>query len=93
MRLLSGFAAVGVLLSAGLWMTTGSAHAQAGAFCAVQGGTGGYENCGYPTFAACQAAVSAVGGHCMRNPRAVVVPDGRGEDGYEEPRRRRAPRY
>ena len=39
------------------------------AFCAEQGGEANYRNCGYPTWAACQAAVSGVGGYCYANPQ------------------------
>lgn len=42
-----------------------------GAFCAEEGGIAGYRNCGYPTWGACRAAVSGVGGYCYANPQYV----------------------
>lgn len=43
------------------------------AFCAEQGGHSGYRNCGYPSIAACRAAVSGVGGWCYANPQYVAA--------------------
>ena len=58
-------------------------------FCAVAGGYNSYENCTYPSFAACRAAVSGVGGNCAPNPRF----DGYARDRYEDaPPPRRRPR-
>jgi hypothetical protein len=43
-----------------------------------RGGLGGASNCGFKTFAQCQATVSGVGGFCNHNPfydgRPVVTP-------------------
>jgi hypothetical protein len=66
----------------------GAGHAQAGSaypFCAVAGGYNSYESCIYPSFAACRAAVSGVGGNCQPNPRF----DGYVRDNYDDapPRR------
>lgn len=48
-----------------------STPAQAqGAFCAEQGGRGGYRNCGFYTYGQCRASVSGVGGFCYPNPQA-----------------------
>jgi hypothetical protein len=44
-------------------------------FCAVAGGNPGYQNCDYPSFGACMAAVSGVGGFCQANPRFVGYRD------------------
>ena len=42
-----------------------------------------FTNCGYPSFAACLAAASGVGGWCAPNPKYV-------EPRYVEPRLRRS---
>ncbi len=57
-------------------------------FCAIAGGYNSYENCGYPSFAACMAAVSGVGGYCNVNPRYHAYYRDRGYD--DPPPRRRA---
>ena len=43
-----------------------AAHAD-GTWCAHYGGKGG-TNCGFQSFAQCQAAVSGTGGFCSQNP-------------------------
>jgi hypothetical protein len=65
-----GGAAVLALTVIASALATDAAYAQ-GAYCAVNGGRDGYENCGYFTFNQCRAAVSGVGGFCIPNPRAV----------------------
>jgi hypothetical protein len=52
-------------------LTLPGSQAEAAAYCAYAGGGrggGGYENCGYYTWEQCLAAISGVGGFCMRNP-------------------------
>ena len=44
-----------------------SAHAQNYPWCAYYGGNFGGTNCGFASFAQCRAAVSGIGGECMRN--------------------------
>jgi hypothetical protein len=57
--------AVGALALAAVGFADAGQAARAdGAWCAEQGGRGGYSNCGYATFAQCRAAVSGVGGTC-----------------------------
>ncbi len=55
------------------WATFGAFDygSATGAFCAEDGGLSAYRNCGYPSFAACQAAVSGIGGYCYVNPQYV----------------------
>lgn len=57
------------LVAAALLATTG-AQAQDYPWCAVYnpGGFGDARNCGFTTFAQCQATISGVGGACERNP-------------------------
>jgi hypothetical protein len=43
-----------------------------GAWCADQGGRGGYTNCGYYSFEQCLDAVNGVGGSCRPNSHPVV---------------------
>ncbi|HEX2216047.1 MAG TPA: DUF3551 domain-containing protein [Xanthobacteraceae bacterium] len=62
---------VGALALSCMLVPTGSALAE-GAWCAEQGGRGGYSNCGYHTFRQCLAAISGVGGHCKPNPNVVT---------------------
>jgi hypothetical protein len=60
------FAAV---LAFGTLTLSGSpSDAQTYPWCAHYMGRGGSSNCGFSTFAQCQAAISGIGGHCMRNP-------------------------
>ena len=51
-------------------MAMPAGKAEAAEFCAYGGGGrgGGYENCGYYTWQQCLAAISGVGGFCVRNP-------------------------
>jgi hypothetical protein len=76
---------------AALATTSLAGRAEAGSsypFCAVAGGYNSYENCTYPSFGACMAAVSGVGGHCQPNPRF----DGYSRDdgsAYDDPPPRR----
>lgn len=42
-----------------------------GAFCAEGASPAHYRNCGYPSFGACRAAVSGVGGYCYPNPHYI----------------------
>jgi hypothetical protein len=87
MRKAIGFAIAFAGLASSLAVMASSAHAQAGqAYCAMQGGREGYENCGYFTMAQCRAAVSGVGGFCIANPRYAERPYG--DDGRVPP-----PRY
>jgi Protein of unknown function (DUF3551) len=62
---------VSFAIAAGLALTAlAVSEAEAAAYCAYSGGGrgGSYENCGYYTWEQCRAAVSGVGGFCMRNP-------------------------
>ena len=38
-------------------------------WCVQYGGSNGSQNCGFSTFAQCQAAASGTGGFCNENPR------------------------
>jgi len=55
-------------------------------WCAVYGGwgLGGARNCGFTSFAQCQATISGVGGFCERNPFYAAA---------ARPRTRKPPRY
>jgi len=91
----AGFLA-GAALAVLMALPAGPAQAQEGAWCAFAGGRNAYENCGYYTFQQCQAAVSGVGGSCMRNPRGgYSMEDQRGyyDDVPPPPRRRVRPPY
>lgn len=74
-----------------LFAVSGEAYAQNAAYCAMAGGRGGYENCGYYTLAQCRAAVSGVGSFCQPNPRFVYTPHADEEPAYV-PRRQRSRR-
>jgi hypothetical protein len=52
---------------AALPLTSIDAHAQYAPWCAYYTGRGG-TNCGFRSYAQCQAAVSGVGGTCSPNP-------------------------
>ena len=61
-------------------LTVGSANAQNYPWCAQYGGKmGGSQNCGFSTFAQCQAALSGNGGFCNRN---TLYTGGGGDSGY-----------
>jgi hypothetical protein len=55
------------LLLTGVSMLTPAA-AQEKPWCALYSLPGGAKNCGFSTFAQCQAAVSGAGGTCSQNP-------------------------
>lgn len=63
------------------------ASAQPYPYCAIAGGYNSYENCHYPSFGACMAAVSGVGGFCQPNPRFLGYYDARGEQPLRRKRR------
>lgn len=69
MNLSRALAFAAAVTAGGLAIMPNDAQAREYPFCAVQGGYTGYQNCGYPSFAACRAAVSGVGGQCIENPR------------------------
>lgn len=71
-----------------LSISGGPASAQPYPYCAIAGGYNSYENCHYPSFGACMAAVSGVGGFCQQNPRFAGYYDTRGE----QPLRRKSRR-
>ena len=77
--------AVAVLL---LWAD--QAAAQDYPYCAMRGGRGASENCGYATLAQCRATVSGAGGFCQVNPRFFAA---YGPVDESAPRRRRARAY
>jgi Protein of unknown function (DUF3551) len=52
---------------AALFLSTVGAHAD-GTWCARYSTPGGGSNCGFYSFAQCQATVSGIGGFCQRNP-------------------------
>ncbi len=64
---LAAFAVVGSTGDAKAW---GSSQL---AWCATFSGDYGVVDCGYATFAQCQATISGVGGYCSRNPRVVIL--------------------
>jgi hypothetical protein len=76
---------------AALSLSASVARAEVYPYCAVAGGSPGYENCHYPSFGACRAAVSAVGGFCQPNPRFVGYSDS-ADDQPPRRRSRRVPR-
>jgi hypothetical protein len=78
-----------VMLAALATFDAGSSNAQAGAWCARYFGRGG-TNCGFYTYAQCQATVSGIGGFCEQNVAEPYHPYGYG---YGEPRRHRYYRY
>ena len=55
---------------AALPLTSIDAHAQYAPWCAHYTGRGG-TNCGFHSYAQCQAAVSGVGGSCSPNPSST----------------------
>ena len=79
------------IAAAALSRSAGTARAEVYPYCAVAGGNPGYENCHYPNFGACRAAVNAVGGFCQPNPRFVGYSDS-SEDQPPRRRSRRVPR-
>jgi len=58
-----------MLASGAIVMVSGAAaHAQNYPWCAQYSGSmGGSQNCGFSTYAQCQADVSGIGGFCVRN--------------------------
>jgi Protein of unknown function (DUF3551) len=64
-------------------LSTGTASAQNYPWCAVYNLRGGATNCGFVSFAQCQATVSGIGGFCQRN--SMYVP--------AQPRRKRYRAY
>lgn len=61
-----------VLLAAPMVLiTAGSASAQNYPWCAQYSTRGGATNCGFVSFAQCQATVRGIGGFCQRNPMYV----------------------
>ena len=64
-----------------IFLSTIGAHAD-GTWCARVGDQGGAMNCGFYSFAQCEAARSGNGGFCQRNPFAAYA---------AEPRRRVRP--
>lgn len=92
MRKAAMFLAATVLSSAVLAPDI-SASAPEYPFCAIRGGRGGSETCGFTSFAQCLDTVRGAGGHCQVNPRfagAVYHPTGSNEPWVERPRARRA---
>ena len=68
-----------IVLAAAACVAFALAHTQAradGAWCARD--SLGCTNCGFHTFAQCQANVSGMGGSCERNPNRVASADARG---------------
>ena len=55
---------------------SGGARAD-GTWCARYSSPGGGTNCGFYSFAQCQATVSGIGGFCTRNSFAATAPDSR----------------
>jgi len=82
-----GLAAVLVGFAIGLAVPINEARAQDYPYCAIKGGRGSYENCGYANLQQCRAAVSGVGGFCQPNPRFAQRPYF--DDPREPPRRYR----
>ena len=76
---------IAALLAAPLMMlvSAGSASAQNYPWCAVYSLRGGATNCGFVSFAQCQATVTGIGGFCQRN--SMYVPS--------QPRRKRYRAY
>lgn len=69
--------AVGILC--GFALSGTAASAQNYPWCAQYGGKmGGAQNCGFSTFAQCQAALSGNGGFCNRNTQYTGGGDGSG---------------
>jgi hypothetical protein len=77
-----------VALAALAAIDAGTGSTQAGAWCARYFGRGG-TNCGFYTWAQCQATVSGIGGFCEQNVAEFYHPSGP----YGEPRRYRRYRY
>jgi hypothetical protein len=44
-------------------------------WCVQYGGSSGSQNCGFSTFAQCQASASGTGGFCVENPFYVPAPE------------------
>jgi hypothetical protein len=61
---------------AALFLSTIGAHAD-GTWCARYSTPGGGSNCGFYSFAQCQATVSGIGGFCTRNPFAAYAAEPR----------------
>jgi hypothetical protein len=70
--------AFGMLLTASAIATP--AYAQNYPWCAHYTGTGGTKNCGFSTFAQCEADVHGIGGFCQRN--TLYDPRRRGDEQY-----------
>jgi Protein of unknown function (DUF3551) len=58
-------------------------------YCAMRGGRGSSENCGYASLAQCRATVQGAGGYCQPNPRFFAAY--READGYGSGWRRHRP--
>jgi len=69
------FLALGAIAGATLGVTV--AHAQNYPWCAYYGGPDGARNCGFETFAQCQADISGIGGSCQRNTQYQPEPQKR----------------
>ncbi len=74
--------AIAAIMLAVLYFSGTAARAD-GTWCAQYGGFGG-TNCGFHSFAQCQAALSGNGGFCQRNPWSAGS-----SNGYEPRQRRR----
>jgi hypothetical protein len=63
-------------LLAVLCLSSSAARAD-GTWCARYSSPGGGSNCGFYSFAQCQATVSGIGGFCSQNSFAATAPDSR----------------
>lgn len=77
-------ALAGVAILGGIAFSASESRATEGLYCAQDGGRNSYTNCGYYTFQQCIAAISGVGGYCMRNPAVQAYSI---EERYVAPRR------
>ena len=58
---------IATITIAAILLSSAAAHAD-GTWCARYSGRDGASNCGFYSFAQCQATVSGIGGMCQRNP-------------------------
>jgi dipeptide/tripeptide permease len=79
MRMILGLALAAPLLLG----TVGGASAQNYPWCAQYNLRGGATNCGFVSYAQCQATVSGIGGFCQPNPMYVPT-----QYGPRQPRKR-----
>jgi Protein of unknown function (DUF3551) len=86
MQKLGLLASAAALAAVALSILPDQAAAQDYPYCAMRGGRGSSETCGFTSLAQCRVTVSGTGGYCQANPRFFAAY--RVLDEYGAPRRR-----